>query len=197
MSGHDLSGRDAVGSTAAAGTRRRHAILSARTRRLARPRLQADPPPTVLCLVCEADGELYALPAARVARVTPESVTSFTPSRSAQLAGIAVVAGAIHHIVDLRVAAGKARAQDEGHFVQLRGAGVQTALRVDRAEDVLDLIMLSADEVSGAAPTHAAVTGFARALNANKFSGRTIALLDPDHLAPSPVQTSGRTTEGD
>lgn len=177
----------------AAGLRRRGAILSARTRALARPRKPKPPPPTVRCLVCEVDGDLFALPVTSVSRVSPEGRTSAAPTRNPALAGVAVVAGAIHHIIDLRRLAGRSIGQAPGHFVQLRGAGAPTALRVDRAETVLDLVELAPGDVSGLSPAHAGVSGFARALANDSFPGRVIALLDPQQLAAPPA----RTSEGD
>ena len=177
----------------AAGLRRRSAILAQRTRALAQPRTPKAPPPTVRCLVCEVDGDLFALPVNRVARVSPERPTSLAPTRNPALAGVAVVAGAIHHIIDLRRMAQRSVAEVEGHFVQLRGAGAPTALRVDRAETVLDLVELAPGDVSGLAPAHDGVSGFARALDEEKFPGRVIALLDPDQMAAASV----RPSEGD
>lgn len=182
----------------AAGLRRRSAILAARTQALARSRRPKPPPPTVSCLVCEVDGDLFALPATSVARVSPEGTTSAAPTRNAAISGVAVVAGAIHHVIDLRRLAKRAETDAEegrgrGHFVQLRGAVAPTALRVDRAETVIDLVQLAPGEVSGLAPAHAGVSGFARALAADSFPGRVIALLDPYQLAAGPA----RTSEGD
>ena len=174
-------------------TGRRHAILVTRARRLARPRKVAEPVSSISCLVCEAGGELYALPLSRIARVVPFVRAAPVPTLNRALIGVTGRAGVFYHIYDLARLVGSDNGHDQGHLVMLRGLP-PIALRVDEAVRVADLVQLLAAETSQMHTNHSAVTGFARPLQADLFNGRTISLIDPDKFASEPAP--GRV-EGD
>jgi chemotaxis signal transduction protein len=173
-------------------TGRRHALLVARARRLARPRKAPPAIASVSCLVCEAAGELFALPIARTAHVTSFVRIANIPTTNPSLIGVASRAGVFYHVYDLTrlVGAGKG---EGGRLVMLRGAP-PVALRVDEAIRVADLVEISATDASQIQANHPAVAGFARAAHADLFNGRTISLINPDKLASD---TAPGRVEGD
>lgn len=172
---------------------RRHAILSSRTRRLARPRIANDLVPTVACLVCETAGDLFALPLARIAGVSAFRGAAAVPSHNPSLIGVTGRSGAFYHVYDLARLMGAGQGGSGGHLVMLRGAPA-IALRVDNAVRVADLVTLAPDATSGMRGNHPAVTGFVRSQSSELFGDRTIAFVDPDKLASD--QTPERV-EGD
>ncbi|RYG34918.1 MAG: chemotaxis protein CheW [Burkholderiales bacterium] len=171
---------------------RRHALLVARARRLARPR--KDPPAiaSITCLVCEAAGELFALPIARATHVAPFIRAASVPTSNPALIGVVARAGVFYHVYDLTrlVGAGKG---EGGHMVMLRGSPA-IALRVDEVLRVADLVGLSNSGASQLQANHPAISGFAHAVQADVFNGRTISLIDPDKLASD---TAPSRVEGD
>ncbi|HOZ26802.1 MAG TPA: chemotaxis protein CheW [Hyphomonadaceae bacterium] len=171
---------------------RRHALLVARARRLARPRTIAEPVPSTPCLVCDAGGELYALPLLQMARVVPFVRVAPVPTTNAALMGVFGRAGIFYHVYDLARLVGAGDKGARGHLVMMRGAP-PIALCVDEAIRVADLVTLSPAETSQMRANHPAVTGFARPLQSGLFSERTISLIDPDKLAPghAPVRVGG------
>ncbi len=174
-------------------TGRRHALLVTRARRLARPRKVAAPTASISCLICDAGGELYALPLSRMVRVAPFVRAAPVPTLNRALVGVASRAGVFYHVYDLARLVGSGTGGERGHLVMLRGLP-PIALRVDQAIRVADVVALSAADASQMHTNHPAVTSFARALQAELFNGRTISLIDPDKLASEPAP--GRV-EGD
>lgn len=176
-------------------TARRHAIMAARARRLARPRAAAEPIATVTCLVCECAGELYALPLTRVAGVSAFRGAAPVPAHNPALIGVTGRSGAFFHVYDLARLFGGGIGNTGGHVVMLRGAP-PVALRVDHADRVADLVLLDASATSGMRANHPAVTGFARSLLKDLFGDRTIAFIDPDKLASDhiPARVEGDQT---
>ena len=160
---------------------RRHALLVARARRLARPRKTPDPIESVSCLVCETGGELYALPLSQMARVTPFVRPAPVPTANPALIGVVSRAGIFYHVYDLDRLVGSAGTEARGHLVMLRGTP-PIALRVDQAIRVADLVVLSQADTSQMQANHPAVTGFARPLQHGLFNERTISLMDTDRL---------------
>jgi chemotaxis signal transduction protein len=172
---------------------RRHALLVMRARRLARPRNAVEPVATIACIVCEAGRELYALPLARVARVTPCVRIAPVPTINRALVGIAGSAGVFYHVYDLARLVGASDVLEAGsHLVMLRGAP-PIALRVHVALGVADLVELSLTETAQMQANHPAVTGFTRPLQADLYGGRTISLINPEKLAPgsAPAREKG------
>lgn len=161
---------------------RRHALLTARARRLARPRKTPDPVASISCLVCETAGELYALPLSHMARVVPFTRPAPVPTSNSALIGVVSRMGIFYHVYDLARLVGGAGADARGHLVMLRGTP-PIALRVDQAIRVADLVVLSEADTSQMRTNHLAVTGFARPLQHELFNERTISLIDPDKLA--------------
>jgi len=161
---------------------RQHALMGARTRRLAKPRRQAEPVASIACLVCEVGGSLYALPIARAARVAPFRRASPMPTANPALLGVMGRAGVFYHVFDLGRLVGSGGAHEGGHVVLLRGAAPAIALRVDAAARVADLVELAPDATSRMRASHPAVKGFARPIEAGLFEGRMISLLDVDQL---------------
>lgn len=160
---------------------RRHALLEARTRRLARRRDAAEKIVTVNCLVCEAGGQFYALPLTRIARVAPAMRPAPVPSANPALLGVTGRAGVFYHVYDLASLMG-GTAGAAGHAVMLRGSS-PIALHVEAALRVADLVMIGPDEAANLRATHPAVSGFARAIQNELFDGRILSLIDPDKLA--------------
>jgi chemotaxis signal transduction protein len=171
---------------------RRHALLEARTRRLARRRVAADTIPTVSCLVCEAGGQLYALPLTRIARVAPATRPAPVPTANPALLGVTGRAGIFYHVYDLASLVGGA-AGIGGHAVMLRGSS-PIALHVETALRVADLSMIDAAESANLRATHPAISGFARAAQNELFDGRILSLIDPDKLASA---VEAERVEGD
>ena len=163
-------------------TGRRHALLVARARRLARPRNEAPAVASISCLVCEAGGELYGLPITRTAHVAPFVRVAAIPTRNPSLIGVASHVGVFYHVYDLaRLVRGKVGGEG-GRLVMLRGSP-PIALRIDAALRVADLVQLSGADASQMQASHPAVTGFSRALQADLFNERAISLINPDKLA--------------
>lgn len=161
---------------------RRHALLVSRARRLARPRKAPVPVESISCLVCEAGGELCALPLDQIARVTPFIRPAPVPTDNLALIGVVGRAGIFYHVYDLGRLIRNADTQAHGHLVMLRGTP-PVALRVDEAVRVADLVVLSQADTSQMRANHPAVTGFARPVQQGLFNERTISLIDPDRLA--------------
>jgi chemotaxis signal transduction protein len=162
---------------------RREAILADRARRLARPRKAQVAVESVSCLVCEAGGDLFAIPVSRAARVMPARQTAAIPTSNPALIGITNRGGLFHHLYDLARLVGLEPVGSDGHFVMLRGSPA-VALRVERALRVADLVPLTPNDAPQMQASQPCVTGYARPLQASLFEGRTIALVDPDKLAP-------------
>jgi chemotaxis signal transduction protein len=179
---------DAPNSPAA--IRRRHALLGARTRRLATSRKPPPPVASVSCLVCQTDGALYGIPLARVGRIAPFRTASPAPTNNPALIGVAGRSGVFYHVCDLSLLAGASAQGEGGHLVMLRGRQPALALRVDEAVRVADVVELSADAASQMRPAHPVVKGFARALQTELFEGQAISLLDVDQLLS--VETDGQ-----
>jgi len=160
---------------------RRHALLVARARRLARPRKAPPIVASVSCLVCEAAGELFALPIVRTAHVASFTRVAAVPTSNSALIGVTLRAGLFYHVYDLTrlIGAGKG---EGGRLVMLRGSPA-VALRVDEVIRVADLAEISDAGGSQIQVNHPAVSGFVRALQADLFNGRMISLIDPDKLA--------------
>lgn len=173
-------------------TARRHAMMVARARRLARPRRAAEQVATVACLVCEAGGDLYALPLARISGVSSFHAAAPVPTRNPALIGVAGRAGIFYHVYDLSSLIGSRAGGGGGHMVMLRGAPA-IALRVDEAVRVAELAQLPPEATSGMRASHPAVTGFARPLQSDLFGDRTISFVDPDKLASeqAPMRVEG------
>jgi chemotaxis signal transduction protein len=171
---------------------RRHALLTARARRLARLRKTEAAVKTISCLICEAAGELYALPLLKIAKVSPSVRLASVPASNPALVGITSRAGVFFHVYDLARLVGGGAGKD-GHLVMMRGSPA-LALRVDAALRVAEIVMLGAEESESLRARHFAVAGFARAENEELFEGRTISLIEPDKLAPA--HATGRV-EGD
>lgn len=168
--------------TTISATARRHALLTGRARRLARPRKAALAVESISCLVCEAGQELFGLPLTRLVRVVPARRPAALPTSNAALVGVTGHAGVFYHVYDLaRLVTGAASERGE-HFAMLRGTP-SVALRVDQAVRVAELVALDASETSRMRANHPAVSGFARAVQAELFEGRVISLIDPDKLA--------------
>lgn len=160
---------------------RRHALMVTRARRLARPRIAPKAVASISCLVCEAVGELFALPLVRTAHVAPFIRVAAVPTTNPALIGVASRAGAFYHVYDLTRLMGAGEGQG-GRLVMLRGSPA-IALRVDEAIRVTDLVQLSDAGAVQIQAKHPAISGFARALQDDLFNGRTISLIDPDKLA--------------
>jgi chemotaxis signal transduction protein len=162
-------------------TGRRHALMKARARRLARPRITVSKVETVACLVCEAGEQLYALPLARVTRVAPATRLAAVPTRNRALIGVTGRSGVFYNVYDLAALVGGASAAG-AHLVMLRGSP-PVALQVQTALRVTDLVPLDAAEAANLRASHPAIAGFARAAQDNLFDERTISLIDTDMLA--------------
>lgn len=171
---------------------RRHALLVARARRLARPRKAPPVVASISCLVCEAAGELFAIPVARAAHVAPFTRIAAIPTTNPALVGIVARAGVFYHVYDLTRLVGTGVGEG-GRLVMLRG-NPPIALRVDEVLRVADIVELSPADASQIQTNQTAVTGFARALQDDVFSGRTISLINPDKLASDAAPSS---VEGD
>lgn len=171
---------------------RRHALLVARARRLARPRKAPSVVASISCLVCEAGGELFALPIERTAHVASFTRVAAIPTSNPALIGVASRAGLFYHVYDLTrlIGAGKG---ERGRLVMLRGSPA-VALRVDEVIRVADLAALSDPGASQIQVNHPAVSSFVRALQADLFNGRVISLIDPDKFASD---TAPSRVEGD
>jgi chemotaxis signal transduction protein len=178
----------------ASAIRRRHAILGARARRLARPRQAAEGIASTPCIVCEAGGGLYAIPLDRTKRVAPFERAAHVPSANPAMLGVVGQSGAFYHVYDLGALIGSGAGVGAGHLVLLRGESPAVAIRTDRVLGVADLVELTGDAASRMRAIHPAVTAFVRAVKADLFEGRTISLLDPRQLTSDP--RSGRA-EGD
>ena len=174
MTRNPLEGPSAVG--------RRHVLLGARARRLARPRREAAPEVSTPCLVCEVNGELYGLPLSRLARVAPFIAAARTPTRNPAMLGVLARSGVFYHVFDLGLLLGAGSAGEAGHVALLRGSAPAIALRVDRAKRVAALVELPPDATSQMGASHPAVKAFARPLEAGLFEGRMISLIDVDQL---------------
>ncbi len=172
---------------------RRHALLVARARRLARPRKAAPAVASISCLVCEAGDELYGLPIMRTAHVAPFVRAAAVPTRNPALIGVSSRAGVFYHVYDLATLMGVRSGGEGGRLVMLRGSP-PVALRVNEAIRVADLVELPAADASQIQANHPAVTGFARAVQADLFNERTISLINPDKLAS---ESTPERVEGD
>lgn len=162
---------------------KRHAILGARARRLARPRDNGEQEVTISCLVCEAGPSLYALPLTSLARVTPFQRAAPAPSSNPALLGAIARGGVFYHVFDLTgLLTGGVGKREGGHVAMLRGGAPALALRIDRAERVTDLIELPATATSQMGASHPAIKGYLRPVEAGLFDGRTIALVDVEVL---------------
>lgn len=171
---------------------RRHALLGARARSLARPRRQAEPIASIACIVCEVGGALYGVPLASALRVAPAQNIAPAPSSNPSLVGIFGHAGAFYFVFDLGLLTGGSPAPN-GSLILLRSGQSAMALRVEQVLRVADLALLSPDAASGMQAAHAAVSGFARPVQ-DLFGGRIIALVDPQKLSS---EDSGGRTQGD
>ena len=174
-------------------TARRHAMMVARARRLARPHRAAEQVVTVACLVCEAAGDFYALPLARIWRVSSFQAAAPVPTQNPALIGVVGRAGVFYHVYELSRLVGSDGEGNGRHIVMLRGSPA-IALRVDEAIRVAELVQLGAESTSGMRASHPAVTGFARPLQSDLFGDRTISFVDPDKLASEQAPTRA---EGD
>ena len=172
---------------------RRHAILSSRTRRLARRRAAPEPVASVPSLVCEVSGQLFGFPLTRVARVLPAVRMASVPSSNPALLGVMSRAGLFYQVYDLALLAGAGGSKPDGHVVLLRRSG-GIAFRVDRALRVADLVAASAADSPHLQGSNPITAGFARPLQPDLFEGRIIALIDSDKIAPD--QAPGHV-EGD
>lgn len=170
---------------------RRHALLTARARRLARPRKAPPVIASMSCLVCDAAGELFALPILRAAHVTSFVRAASIPTANPALIGVVSRGGVFYHVYDMNRLIG-AGAGHGGRLVMLHG-NPHIALRVDEVVRVADLVEVSTKDASQMQASHPAVTGFARALQSDLFDGRIISLIDPDKLASDqlPVRVEG------
>lgn len=188
----------AAGGSPSIAARRRHALMGARARRLARPRKQAPAEISVRCLVCQSGDDQIAIPLARVAHISVYRRPVPVPSRNPALIGVLAVAGVFHHVFDLSLmahagASREASAADGSHLIILRTGAFASALRVERALRVADLVMLDSGDTSGLAPSHPAITGFARPLKTDPDSARIIGLVDVDQI----TSASERSSKGD
>lgn len=165
---------------------RRHAILQARARRLARPRDTGERKQTISCLLCEAGGQLYAMPLTRIARVSASVRPAAVPTSNRALLGVTGRAGVFYHVYDLATLVGVG-AGSGGYLVMLRGAP-PVGLQVDNTLRVAEMVALDATEAANLRPGHPVVTGFVRFAQ-NETSDRqttgerTISFIDPDKLA--------------
>jgi chemotaxis signal transduction protein len=164
---------------------RRHALLVTRARRLARPRKAPVAVASISCLVCEAAGELFAIPIGRAAHVAPFVRVAAIPTANPALIGVVSRAGAFYHVYDLTRLMGAGKGEG-GRLVMLRG-NPAIALRVDEVIRVADLVELSDIGAAQIQANHPAISGFVRTLQADLFNGRTISLIDPDKLASDTV----------
>lgn len=171
---------------------RRHAIMRARTRRLARPRDIGPLVPTINCLLCEAGGQPYAIPLTRIARVAPSVRLAQVPTTNRALLGVTGRAGVFYHVYDLATLVG-AEAGKGGHIVMLRGTP-HIALQVENASGVAEVAALDAAEAVNLRPSHPSITGFVRLAQQDATDGRTISFIEPDKLAS--LASTGRV-EGD
>lgn len=171
-----------TGRTMISATARRHALLTGRARRLARPRTAPPAVQSITCLVCEAGQELFGLPLSRLVRVVSARRAAPLPTTNAALVGVTGHAGVFYHVYDLARLVTGSTAERSEHLAMLRGSP-PVALRVDHALRVADLVMLDASDASHMRANHPAVSGFARALQAELFERRAISLIDPDKLA--------------
>lgn len=159
----------------------RRALLEQRARELAQPRVR-DEVATVRVLVCALGGELYGLPLARVAHVTAYRRPAPMPGARAEVLGALAFNGVFHPLFDLgRLLGGGRPSSAEGYLVVLRAAR-SAAVRVDRAEEVADLVPLEPAESSAMPFVHDAISGYARPAAA----GRLVALIDIDKLPLAP-----------
>jgi chemotaxis signal transduction protein len=172
-----------AGSRTISPTGRRHAILAARARRLARRLGAPEPVASINCLVCEAGGQLFGLPLVRMARVVPTARTAHVPTSNPALLGVASRGGVFYQVYDLARLAGAGAGGADGHIVLLRGTPAK-ALRVDRALRVADVVALASGDAPQLQAGQSVVSGFARPLQAELFEGRIISLIDPDKIAP-------------
>ncbi len=160
-----------------ASVRKRHAVLGARARRLARPRKTPAAVASINCLICEAGGALYGVPLAQALRVMPYINAAPAPASDPALLGVVGRSGVFYHVFDLARLAGGGGKVAGGHVVLLRGGAPAVALRVDAAVRVAHLVMLGADEAP-AQDAKGFVTGLARALQPDILEGRAVSLLD-------------------
>lgn len=161
---------------------RRHAVLTGRARRLARPRKPASAAPSTSCLVCEAGQELFGLPLQRLVRIVPARRAASVPTSNPALIGVTGHGSIFYHVYDLASLVTGVASDLGQHFVLLRGTP-PVALRVALAVRVADLVMLDASETPHMRANHPAVSGYARAMQTDLFEGRVISLIDPDKLA--------------
>lgn len=172
--------------------RRRHALLGARARRLARPRQAPQHVAAVPSLVCEAEGALYGVPLATALRVAPAHGLAPVPTSNPALVGVFGHAARFFHVYDLAVLSGGKPTQG-GTLILLRDGPHPIAIRLARVLRVADLVILAPEAASGMQPTHAPVSGFARPAE-DILEGRIVAMINPRKLWSD---ASDRSVEGD
>lgn len=161
-------------------------ILRARAARLAQRPADGEAASRQTMLVCLAGGERFGLHLGRLARVTAYKRPAALPGASASTLGLIGRAGLFYQVHDLAALLGLAANADQGAIVFLRRRAPLIALRVDEAEDIGDVTLLSGDETSAMRPSHPAVRGFGRTSD-----NTIISILELDDLLPSSGQTAG------
>ncbi len=129
-------------------------------------------------LVVEAAGTLYGFDGEALREVVPLSPATRLPGAPPFVRGIMNVRGAMLTVVDFtqRVTDGKTRlAEDNASVVVVQGAGRLLGLAVD---DVLDVQILSANEIEPAPPARSGA--LARGLG--HFGERVVIIVDVNEL---------------
>jgi purine-binding chemotaxis protein CheW len=145
-------------------------------------------------LACKAGREVFGIPVEAVEEVLPYRACVPSSSSHPALIGHFGRAGRLVSVIDLSVALGlgPGGGERDGHFLLLRRDQPRVALRVDRAQDVLDVLPMADDGTTG--PRTDAVTGVARAEADTPDLGGIISLLDVDRLLKpflTPLPVSG------
>jgi purine-binding chemotaxis protein CheW len=139
-------------------------------------------------VVCRAGREQIGIPVEAVEEVLPYRACVPAAASHAALIGHFGRAGRLVSVIDLGLALGLGTGDGEqsGHFLLLRRDQPRVALRVDRAQDVIDAVPMAGDGTSGLHTD--AITGVARADGETEQDG-VVSLLDIDRLI-TPFLTS-------
>jgi chemotaxis signal transduction protein len=162
------------------------ALLRERAAQLARAQAP-DAAPVITRLVCAAAGHLYGLPLTRLARVLSYQRPASAPSANPAMMGAIGRGGGFYLIYDLaRIIDPARKSEAGGHIILLRRALPRAGLRVDEALGVVGLAPLEERELSGVAPQHSSISGFAR-----HPDGRLVSLIDLNKMLPPLSRAAG------
>ncbi|MBM6594802.1 chemotaxis protein CheW [Microvirga pudoricolor] len=138
-------------------------------------------------VVCKAGRERIGVPVEAVEEVLPYRACVPAASAHPALIGHFGQAGRLVSVIDLGLALGIGSGEtgQGGHYLLLRREQPRLALRVERAQDVVDAVPMAGQDISGqpiSGPHTDAITGLARTDDDGPEREGVIALLDLDRL---------------